>query len=126
MHTQHFSAMTRVTSRAKLALLVRLLISVFLLAQYAGFSHRIAHATQFGAQARSAISPKYSDVNSQHSCLLFDAISLAAGLLTNATSLAPAHLDYNLSLSLTLLVWLAQPQIYFSSRAPPQEMPYSP
>jgi hypothetical protein len=122
MLTHHFSVLTPVISRAKRALLVGFLVSVFLLAQCTGFFHRLAHATPAKAQVHSISSAQSGDIDLRHSCLLLDALSLAAGLVTSEVSLVNKHLQYNLGLSLAPLIWLAQPQIYFLSRAPPQEI----
>jgi hypothetical protein len=123
MLTPHFSVLTPVNSRAKRALLVGFLVSVFLLAQCTGFFHRLAHATPAKTQVHSISSTQSGDIDLRHSCLLLDALSLAAGLVTSKKSLVPTHLHYNLGLSLASLLWLAQPQIYFLSRAPPQKIP---
>jgi hypothetical protein len=113
--------------------IVLLLTMVLLSAQWMGVKHRIVHARQASAQTPSSfLAPAMSavpaapatpaaagDIDLTHSCLSFDAATMADAV--HAPPFMPllqasAHV---LSLWAAFLSWDAPPSLCFSSRAPP-------
>ncbi len=101
-------------------LIAALLAIVVLCAQWVGLSHRIAHA---GLQ-QSAVSSLMQadnpfDKSAEHSCILFDAATLASGVNTPPYTAALLPGAPVLALWLAFASWDAPLRCHFSSRAPP-------
>jgi len=94
-----------------------LLAMVLLCAQWMGLAHRIAHA---GWQQNPDVQIQ-SDRGgeSHHSCLAFDAATLADTIYTASFTTQPLPNAHVLALWIAFASWDAPFTAYFSSRAPP-------
>lgn len=108
-----------------------LLLPAILLAQWVGLAHRIAHANNqedlVGQRAAvMQITSKifiagmpFGDDSRLHSCIALDAATAADYLHFTALNLPTITAGEVLALLSQHRLWLAQPERYFSSRAPP-------
>ncbi|MDO9194568.1 MAG: hypothetical protein Q7U12_16850 [Undibacterium sp.] len=97
-----------------------------LLSQLSGLAHRVYHSGWINVQAPSlrnntdaVIGIFYNGESPQHSCTLFDASTLVECLHDGQAVLPDTSTRDALALFAANKTWLAQPQVYFSSRAPP-------
>lgn len=108
-----------------------LLLPAILLAQWVGLAHRIAHAGGNEAPLRhpAAIVQVTSKIflagmpfgedSRLHSCIALDAATAADYLHFPILNIAAIDASDVLTLLSQHRLWLAQPERYFSSRAPP-------
>tara|TARA_R110001599_G_scaffold64023_4_gene179333 strand:+ start:11786 stop:12163 length:378 start_codon:yes stop_codon:yes gene_type:complete len=121
------TAILAITSRARC--FAALLIAVFLFAQWAGWQHRVIHA-DWDTLSSTLVSTETTDWHADthqyqgeksHSCLLFDAATLACSAPANLFSL-PLQTGANiLALWQAFSSWDAPPLRVFASRAPPHQ-----
>jgi hypothetical protein len=100
-----------------------LLTVALLFAQWTGLGHRIIHGglqgTQLSSLPAASLTMQWDDIKSHHSCVAFDAATLADG--ANSASFVAALLP-NLGvivLWVAFASWYAPLICHFSSRAPP-------
>lgn len=99
---------------------VLMLAMVF--AHWQGLAHRIAHASQYPSAAHDTAangSAASHQKTVQHSCLAFDAATVAPALDTPACTTAIRPAGRVLALWTAFESWNAPFTSYFSSRAPP-------
>jgi hypothetical protein len=119
-------------SRLRLARrLFWLLLPAILLAQWVGLAHRIAHAggSEIGSHKSVVISQVTSKIflaslpfgedSRLHSCIALDAASASDYLHSPILAVVANETAEILTLLSQHRLWLAQPERYFSSRAPP-------
>lgn len=106
-------------------LLAVLLSSSLLFTQWLGLGHKVAHAEQYQATVTKTLSSSVTseqDGKLSHSCLLFDAVTLGAALLT-ALYAGLLLRDQRIKLLATpLRSWSAPFSSHFCSRAPPSAL----
>jgi hypothetical protein len=122
------------TSNNRLRLARRLfwlLLPAILLAQWVGLAHRIAHAggSEMGTHKSVVISQVTSKIflaslpfgedSRLHSCIALDAATASDYLHSPILAVAANDATEILTLLSQHQLWLAQPERYFSSRAPP-------
>lgn len=115
--------------RLKAIVLLWTMLVVLLSAQWLGFAHRMSHITTIAGEVMTLASDgenylgiqKLSNANesSIHSCILFDAATIADGLQHNFVLLVPAVFTALPSVQVSILPWFASLSVYFLSRAPP-------
>ncbi len=111
-----FQAATRSTS----AMITILLVVAILSSQWAGFAHRIAHASYKQQAGMSAVVITHGvDKSIEHSCLLFDAATLASSIDTSPYTPRILPSATVLALWQAFASWDAPLLCHFSSRAPP-------
>jgi hypothetical protein len=108
-----------------------LLLPAILLAQWVGLAHRIAHAggnesSQHNLAAISQVTSKiflaslpFGEDSRLHSCIALDAATASDYLHFPILPVAANNATEILTLLSQHRLWLAQPERYFSSRAPP-------
>lgn len=115
-------AVTLPRNRSKRFVLVCLLTLAMVFAHWQGLSHRIAHASQYSGAANSLAdgTPAGSDQKAQqHSCLAYDAATVAPALHTPPCIAGILPGGRVLALWAAFDSWDAPFTPYFSSRAPP-------
>lgn len=115
--------------RLKAIVLLWTMLVVLLSAQWLGFAHRMSHITTIAGEVMTLASDgenylgiqKLSNANesSIHSCILFDAASIADGLQHSIALVVPAVFTDLPSVQVSILPWFASFSVYFLSRAPP-------
>lgn len=118
-----------INRRLKAVVLLWTMLLVLLSAQWLGFAHRMSHISTVSGEVLTLASDGENYVGIQklgnstestiHSCILFDAASIADGLQHTFALVVPA---VNLCLpsdQLRIIPWFASLSIYFLSRAPP-------
>lgn len=115
--------------RLKAIVLLWTMLVVLLSAQWLGYAHRMSHITTIAGEVMTLASDgenylgiqKLSNANesSIHSCILFDAATIADGLQHNFVLLVPAVFTALPSVQVSILPWFASLSVYFLSRAPP-------
>lgn len=109
------------TRRSSQQLLAIVLMAALLCAQWAGLSHRVAHAD--GKAAWSALKSQTdseSGKDAGHSCSLFDAAALGTGIHTAPFALALLGNVRVLASWTAFVSWNVPFTCHFSSRAPPR------
>lgn len=112
--------------------LLWVLLPALLITQWAGFAHRISHGggtvgnTTYSVSSSTSNSFSFhiliKDDNRLHSCSLFDAATLAECVHLPVLAIAPNNAIDAMAVLLSTKVWLAQPELHFSSRAPPTQL----
>ena len=109
----------RHSSRFVIALLLTL---AMVCAHWQGLVHRIAHATQYSTAAADYAANGLASSHQkavQHSCLAYDAATVAEALHTPPCTTAVLQADRILARWAAFDSWNAPFAPYFSSRAPP-------
>jgi hypothetical protein len=110
-----------ITAQFHCKTLAVLLVLVILCAQWAGFAHRISHASLQQQTSVSGIEKNVGlEKSVEHSCQLFDATALAAVLHTPPYSSVALPGVQVLALWSAFASWDAPFICHFSSRAPPR------
>ncbi|MFA9276191.1 MAG: hypothetical protein ACEQSE_15115 [Candidatus Aquirickettsiella gammari] len=115
--------------RLKAIVLLWTMLVVLLSAQWLGFAHRMSHITTIAGEVMTLASDgenylgiqKISNANESgiHSCILFDAASIADGLQHSFALVVPVVFIDLPSIQVSILPWFASLSVYFLSRAPP-------
>jgi hypothetical protein len=115
--------------RLKAIVLLGTMLLVLLSAQWLGFAHRMSHISTISGEVMSLASDgeKYlgiqklenSTESSIHSCILFDAASIADGLQHTFALVVPTVIVALPREQVRIIPWFASLRIYFLSRAPP-------
>ncbi|WP_395007953.1 hypothetical protein [Undibacterium sp.] len=115
--------------RLKAIVLLWTMLLVLLSAQWLGFSHRMSHISTVTGEVMTLASDgenylgvqklSSSTESSIHSCILFDAASIADGVQHVLISLVPGVFAEIPSVQISILPWFASLSVYFLSRAPP-------
>nr|WP_315481828.1 hypothetical protein [uncultured Undibacterium sp.] len=113
----------------KAIVLLWTMLLVLLSAQWLGFAHRMSHISTNTGEVMTLASDgahylgvqKLSNANesSLHSCILFDAASIADGLQHTIVVFAAAVFADLPAVQPRIFPWLAAFSAYFLSRAPP-------
>lgn len=117
---QMFASLPRIRSTRYLVAFLLTLAMVF--AHWQGLAHRIAHASQYPTAAHDTAangSAASHQKTVQHSCLAFDAATVAPALDTPACTSAILPAGRVLALWSAFDSWNAPFTSHFSSRAPP-------
>lgn len=115
--------------RLKAIVLLWTMLLVLLSAQWLGFSHRMSHISTVTGEVMTLASDgknylgveklSNSTESSIHSCILFDAASIADGVQHALILLVPAIFTEISVAQVSTLPWFASLRVYFLSRAPP-------
>lgn len=114
------ASLPRIRSTRYLVAFLLTLAMVF--AHWQGLAHRIAHATQYSSVALDTAVNGSAASHQQtvpHSCIAFDAATVAPALDTPACTIAILPAGRVLALWIAFDSWHAPFTPYFSSRAPP-------
>ena len=115
--------------RLKAIVLLWTMLLVLLSAQWLGFSHRMSHISTVTGEVMTLASDGKSYLGIQklpsitessiHSCILFDAASIADGVQHVLTLFVPAVFNELPLVQVSILPWFASLSVSFLSRAPP-------
>jgi hypothetical protein len=115
--------------RLKAIVLLWTMLLVLLSAQWLGFSHRMSHISTVTGEVMTLASNgedyigiqklSSSTESSIHSCLLFDAASIADGVQHVLILLVPAVFTTPPVIQVSIFPWFASLSVFFLSRAPP-------
>lgn len=115
-------AVTLLRNRSTRFVMVCFLTMAMILAHWQGLAHRIGHAAQYpgGASSLASLAPAGAHQKSlQHSCLAYDAATVAPALHTPTCSAGVLPSGRVLAQLAAFDSWDAPFTPYFSSRAPP-------
>jgi hypothetical protein len=115
--------------RLKAIVLLGTMLLVLLSAQWLGFAHRMSHISTVSGEVMSLASDgknylgiqklESSTESSLHSCILFDAASIADGLQHTLALVVPTMSVALPIEQVRIIPWFASLRVYFFSRAPP-------